>query len=423
MAFGEHYESLLDYIAGLEIIDTHEHVPGRESARNQDQDVLCEYLAHYFSCDLVSAGLPPPELDKARDSKGPLLERWKRVEKYWNLARNTGYGRALDLAARDLYGIEEIGADTIEELDRRFQAARKKGGHYHYVLKEKSRIRVSIIDTWLDCDREFFRSTYRVDQIIMTDHRREMVRWGRAVETPVHCLGDWLQVAARSIDKAISEGAVAIKIPVAYLRSLRFDKVTTSRAEEAFHILFDDNHIADWQMTACPGKDLQDYLTHHICALCEQRQIPIQIHTGLHEGNGNIIRNSDPTLLSNLFCEYTGARFDIFHMGYPYQQTLSALAKNFSNVFIDMCWAHIISPEACVRALVEWLDAVPINKIFAFGGDYAFVDGVYGHQLLARQNVARALALKVGDGCFGLDRAREIAHRIFIDNPAEMFEV
>jgi hypothetical protein len=110
-------------------------------------------------------------------------------------------------------------------------------------------------------------------------------------------------------------------------------------------------------------------------------------------------------------------------MGYPYQHTLSALAKNFSNVFIDMCWAHIISPEASVRALVEWLDAVPMNKIFAFGGDYAFVDAIYGHQLLARQNVARTLAQKVEDGCFGLDRAREIAHHIFIDNPTEVFRL
>ena len=38
--------------------------------------------------------------------------------------------------------------------------------------------------------------------------------------------------------------------------------------------------------------------------------------------------------------------FDIFHIGYPYQQTLSALAKNFANVYIDMCWAHIISPDS-----------------------------------------------------------------------------
>jgi hypothetical protein len=86
-----------------------------------------------------------------------------------------------------------------------------------------------------------------------------------------------------------------------------------------------------------------------------------------------------------------------------------------------MCWGHIISPEAARRALVEWLDAVPANKISAFGGDYCFVDGVYGHQKIARDNVAKALAQKVADGSFDLDRANEIARWVFVDNPTRLF--
>ena len=75
------------------------------------------------------------------------------------------------------------------------------------------------------------------------------------------------------------------------------------------------------------------------------------------------------------------------------------LAKNFPNVHLDMCWAHIVSPNASVLALQEWIDTVPLNKISAFGGDYLFVDGVYGHQHLARADVVRALAAKVEEGC------------------------
>ena len=48
-----------------------------------------------------------------------------------------------------------------------------------------------------------------------------------------------------------------------------------------------------------------------------------------------------------------------------------------------MCWAHMISPTASINALIEYLDSVPTNKNSAFGGDYRFVDGVYGHQYLA----------------------------------------
>jgi hypothetical protein len=82
-----------------------------------------------------------------------------------------------------------------------------------------------------------------------------------------------------------------------------------------------------------------------------------------------------------------------------------------------MCWGHIISPEAARRALVEWLDAVPANKISAFGGDYCFIDGVYGHQYLARRNVACSLAQKVADDTIDLERAKEIATWLFVENP------
>ena len=126
-------------------------------------------------------------------------------------------------------------------------------------------------------------------------------------------------------------------------------------------------------------------------------------------------------MLTNLFLEYGNVKFDLFHMGYPYVMELGNLAKNFRNVFIDMCWGHIISPEAARRALVEWLDAVPANKISAFGGDYCFVEGVYGHQYLARRNVAASLARKVEDGSFDLERAREIATWVFVDNPKRIF--
>jgi hypothetical protein len=88
-----------------------------------------------------------------------------------------------------------------------------------------------------------------------------------------------------------------------------------------------------------------------------------------------------------------------------------------------MCWAHIISPNASVNALLEWLDTVPYNKISAFGGDYLFVEGVYGHLVLARENISRALALKVTEGLFSVEEAKKIAKLLFFDNPNRIFKL
>ena len=77
---------------------------------------------------------------------------------------------------------------------------------------------------------------------------------------------------------------------------------------------------------------LEDYMMHHVLALADRKGLTVQVHTGLQEGNGNYLPNSNPELLVNLFLEYSNVTFDIFHMSYPYQNVLAALAKNFRNV-------------------------------------------------------------------------------------------
>jgi hypothetical protein len=74
-------------------------------------------------------------------------------------------------------------------------------------------------------------------------------------------------------------------------------------------------------------------------------------------------------------------------------------------------------------ALDDFLDAVPYNKISAFGGDFCLADGVYGHLLIARENVAKVLAKKVCDGVFDIAEAKHIASRLFYDNPKALFRL
>jgi predicted TIM-barrel fold metal-dependent hydrolase len=162
-------------------------------------------------------------------------------------------------------------------------------------------------------------------------------------------------------------------------------------------------------------------MVHTVIQLAAKRGLPIQIHTGLQEGNENILVNSKPTLLVNLFREYKEARFDVFHGSYPYTGELASLAKNFPNVYADLCWLHIISPFKARQTLSEWLDTIPSNKIFGFGGDYRFIEGVYGHAVIARYNIARVLTEKVEEGIYSKSEAVQIAHKLLKDNAHELF--
>ena len=119
-------------------------------------------------------------------------------------------------------------------------------------------------------------------------------------------------------------------------------------------------------------------MQHAVIRAAVDLNLPIQIHTGMQTGSGNVIANSRPSLLTNLFMRYQKARFDIFHAGYPYHSELAVLTKNFPNVYANLCWLPIISPWMAERVLSEWLEVIPISKIFAFGGDYTIVEGALG---------------------------------------------
>jgi len=429
-------QELREQVFSLPLIDTHEHLPSSEEVRDRDTDVLKEYLSHYFNRDLVSAGLPPRDYATIIETRLPIREKWKLVEPYWEVSRYTGYGRSLDIAVRELYGIDGISGATIEELNERFLESLEPG-HFRRVLKERCGIERSLlcvetleetydplIERSIHCDRELFVPVYIVNPLVHPESWVEVERIERESGLRITSFSAWLEAAEANVERASSIGSPILKNSLAYVRSLHYERATRAEAEEAFNQVFRTRHFPEWhQRPIVTAKAFQDYLFHFILEIANRKKLVVQIHTGIQEGSGNLIANSNPELLSNLFLEYPDVDFDLFHIGYPYQNVMTVLAKNFPNVYIDMCWAHIVSPNASVQALIEWVDAVPVNKISAFGGDYLFVDGVYGHQYLAREDVARALTVKVEEGLFGVEKAGKIARLLLYDNPKRIFRL
>lgn len=433
---GNIYEDLLEYISDLTVIDTHEHLPSLEEKRDKDTDVLKEYLSHYFSRDLISAGLSQSDYQKIVTEKLPISVKWKMVEPYWEVSEYTGYGRALNIAAEGLYGIEKIDGSTIEQLNEKFLETLKPG-HFKKVLKDKCRIETSLLNVEtlsqdynpleersIHCDRELYSPVYSISDFVFPTIWPVIEKIENQSGIRITTFDRWLEATGVLIEKAFNMGAVALKNPLAYQRTLDYKRVTKSEAEKDFNNIFGSKHIPDWDpRTLATGRNFQDYMAHFILDIANKKRFAVQFHTGIQEGSGNILSNTNPVLLTNLFLQYPDVTFDIFHISYPYQNELTVLAKNFPNVYIDMCWAHIVSANASVESLVEWIDTVPLNKISAFGGDYLFVDGVYGHLKLARQNVAKALAIKINDGLFGTDEAKKIARMLFYENPRAIFRL
>ncbi|MEM2876369.1 MAG: amidohydrolase family protein, partial [Candidatus Bathyarchaeia archaeon] len=313
---------------------------------------------------------------------------------------------------------------------------RNKPGVYDWVLKEKSRIERIVLDTSMetpveDVDRNLFSPVIRFRDFIMVKSRPELEALETRCGRRIHSLDDLVDALRVEFDR-IHQKVVGVKVALAYMRDLKFDKVTFNEAEEVFNNIYKQDVFervtigkrartipAGLSINEC--RPLQNFILHKVIQLAGERGLPIQVHTGLQEGNENLITNSNPTLLVNLFREYREVRFDVFHGSYPYTGELAALAKNFPNVYIDMCWLHIISPRRARDALSEWLDTVPSNKIFGFGGDYRLIEGVYGHSVIARENISRVLAEKVDEGILNEERSLKIAEGLLRCNAENFF--
>lgn len=421
------FERILDAVKDMPVIDTHEHLPPFEHKREQPTDILREYLTHYFDKDLISAGFPQKDYEYLRDTAQPIAERWARMEPYFSRARNTAYCRSLDISARALYGMPFDG-EHIEALNEAY--LKSLDGQFRRVLKERCNIEVSILDAYNIfpdkdiCDAEFFRPVFQLAPFIAGD-QWYMNNMGKRAGVRVRSLADYLELIDWAIGAAKGVGYVGFKSAMAYHRPLYFSKPTFHEAEAAFNARTRGSAGDPYggRGQSPDARILEDYVMHRCLRAIEKTGMPLQLHTGLLEGNGNALVNSDPEQLCNILLEYRDITFDIFHIGYPYWHTVSALGKMFPNVHIDMCWAHIMSPEASVNAMLDFLDAVPRSKVSAFGGDYCLVDAVYGHQYIMRRNVARALGTAVDNGVMDADDAIETAHMWLYDNPKRVFNL
>ncbi len=430
-------------VDNISLVDTHEHII-LETERDECAKDFSYLFAHYNSSDMISAGLSPRMMEairlplrqmriktyqrrKARrfipeptSYDMSLDERWQAMEPFWEMIRNTAYAKQTLITIRDIFGIEDLNRNTYRQLSEAISNSRKPGWYGH-VLREKANISMSVVDIQsLEVNREFFVPTMRLDHFINVQSRLDLEVLETESAMTIHSLDDLVKAMQATLKYYKENGAVSVKTGLAYNRVLKYEKVSLHEAEVVFNRIA--SHLGEGS-SWLESKPLQDYMMHQVIRAAIENELPVQIHTGLQEGNGNIITNSNPVHLINLFIEYKEAKFDLFHGGYPYIHEWATLAKNFTNVTADITWLPIISPEIARQLLHELIETVPGNKIMAFGGDSMTVEMAYGHAKMTRQLVTRVLSEKIAEGYLDENEALLLARRMLRDNPASLLKL
>lgn len=407
-------------VDSMSVVDTHEHLIGPNSVIKSGMYDFMLLFHHYEKDDIRSAGMPTSTFQNLLKDSLTVLQKWGILKPYWEKCFNTGYSRAVVVTADQLFGIKEFNETTVIQLSEKIKKA-YQSDWYKQVLEDRCKIDFLILD---GTDRSFgnpsrMRYTWHFDYFRI-DSAEKIEQLGKNNNLNIGTLADLVHAMELEFQNGLKTGFVAVKTAIAYHRSLYFEDVPVQEAEVVFEKLMLKNKIS---LTQAELKKLSDYMMHRMLDLANKYHRPVQIHTGLQAGDGNNIENSNPALLANLFLKYRDVKFIIFHGGYPFGGEFGSLAKNFRNVYLDLCWLYIISPSYSERYLHEWLETVPASKIMAFGGDYENVENIYAHLLFAKEIISRVLIEKVKTGYFSEEEALRTAQMILHDNAVNLFDL
>lgn len=420
-----------EQVLSMPIFDTHEHLMSEEERRLQNLDVF--YLfSHYIGSDLVSSGMSETDFNKILDKNIAIEERWNIFEPYLENVRNTSYSKIVFEAVNDLFGINDITKDSYMELSQKLEET-KKTDWYENILLKKCRIKYMLdfienmpgIADQKPLAKHGSIAVKNFDDIVSVCCMEDIFRFEKKYNTSIYKFKDYLDMIDGIFEDSKKAGYKVLKIVIAYFRTINFEEVTFAEADKVFSRFFMLKDYGFLERIDFLSKDelkpLQDYLIHYIIQKAIKYYWPVQIHTGLLNGNRNNVANANPCFLINLFLKYRNCSFDIFHAGFPFTKELIAITKQFSNVFFDLCWIQQVSFKLYKDTLNLALETIPSNKIFAFGGDNFILECTYGSQKIARRLISEIMYEKVRDRYFTFDEAIKIAEKILYSNPKSVY--
>lgn len=408
------------------LIDTHEHLIEEEDRlsginnriKSNDWSFL---LSHYIDSDLLTAGMPPDHHSRFFSNQLDPVEKWKLIEPYWPAVRHTGYGQAVELAMQKLYQVDRLSGETIAAIQERYLKTIQPG-FYKTILRQQAGIE--------SCQVNFLGAPFsesRQPNLLMQDLSILGMHMGPSIESyaskagiEVKSLSDWHRVIDWWFDK-YGNYAVAVKTQAAYSRNIDFTDVPAEQAEPPFR-----KRLNKDPLTPDEQKAIEDHLFWYAVRKATEWGLPVKIHTGYYAGHDRMpldrIQNN-PAACTGLCRTSPDTTFVFMHICYPFYEDMIAVAKHYTNAYLDMCWAWIISPVASVNFLKQYLATAPANKVFAFGGDYVPVEPVLGHALLARRGIAQAIASLVDDGWISLDDSFDLIEMVMHQNARVTFRL
>lgn len=402
-------------------IDTHDHlfpfeqIPGRiETDRGTGMTLYSLWRVGYF---------PQIKSPTPRRPRESFESWWARAKHDFDDARATGFYRYNLPAFRDLYGVDfdRITDEQAKALDLKIFDNYRDDRWLTQVVTERANIELVVNDPYWN--RFAFRTHYPFEVLVFNvttlldgfhpsefkSEADDPYHFARTQGKTVESLDDYLAVLDLLFREAKAKGAVCLKTTRAYQRTLLFENTPKERASKIFG-------RPRSELSAQEVKEFQDFIMWRLVELSAKHELPFQIHTG----HGRL-QGSNPLLLVDLIEANPKTKFILFHGGYPWVgETGAIVLRHGSHVWVDSVWLPTISPTMARRALHEWLEVMPSDRIM-WGADCNHAEGIYGATVETRRVLAEVLAEKVDRGELLEEHALRIGRQILRENALKLF--
>jgi uncharacterized protein len=221
-----------------------------------------------------------------------------------------------------------------------------------------------------------------------------------------------------------SQGAIAEKFEIAYLRSFGFDDVPQSEASRIYANLLHTPHPDEAQY-----KRLQDFLFRYIAAECGRLNLPVHIHTTAGGGGYFSIAGDNPLLLEPLFNNprLRKTNFVLLHGGWPFVHEIGSLLQK-PNVYLDLSQQSLmISPRTMSLWLREWLELYPEKILYAtdaypYSQSMGWEEAAYIANRNIRASLGIALTGMIDDHQITEPQAEKLARMVLRENAQSLYK-
>ena len=121
---------LAHHIQSIRLVDTHEHMRRENDWVENGPDILQDLFGNYVPADLVTAGASPEAMRDLMDASKEIPSRFEGIREAWEATQFTGYGEAVSLIAKHIYGLDELTGNGLASADH-LKTLRTPGKRYH----------------------------------------------------------------------------------------------------------------------------------------------------------------------------------------------------------------------------------------------------------------------------------------------------